>query len=327
VQDRDPELPHHGAIAEHAQRIDVNISTRELEPPAEEAEPEDEAADEPADEEEDEELARLRGLGYLGDGSDDDEQGDDDERERRDDLRRRTRGADWLHCNAIDYHPELDLVVLSSRELSEIWFIDHSTTTEEARGSSGGRWGRGGDLLLRWGNPRWSGKDGERTLFGQHDAQWIPDGHPGAGHVLLFNNGERDVRERSTVDELAIPFDPSAPLRDVAVTLVASYPSPDFSGHISGAQRLANGNTLICAGESGRVVEMTPGHEIVWEYLNPLGGDVEPRDRRGGRGPRDAPGGGPGAGPGGGPGPDDAHALFRATRLPADHPGLARLAR
>jgi hypothetical protein len=86
VQDRDPELPHHGAIAEHAQRIDVNISTRELEPPAEEAEPEDEAADEPADEEEDEELARLRGLGYLGDGSDDDEQGDDDERERRDDL-------------------------------------------------------------------------------------------------------------------------------------------------------------------------------------------------------------------------------------------------
>jgi len=309
VQDRDPKLANHGAIAASPRRIDVNATEREAEPTKEEIE----------------ELEKLKKLGYVDDSA---------PRGGRDGGRDGGRGgpgrgADWHHCNSIDYSPELDLVVLGSRELSELWFIDHSTTTEQAKGSSGGRWGVGGDLVFRFGNPRWSKGPGERALFFQHDAQWISAGLPGAGHILVFNNGERGEREQSTVDEFAIAFTPEA-LADFAkveVKLVASYRSPDFCSHISGAQRLANGNTLICAGETGRVVELTPEQKVVWEYLNPHGGDA-PLDGPGrGRGERRGPppDGAPrgGRGPGGGPG--DARALFRATHIDADHPGLAKL--
>lgn len=305
VQHFDPELPNYAEIASAPQRIDVNISTREPEPTKAELE----------------ELEKLRKLGYAG----------DDARPRGGDGGGPGRGADWHHCNSVDYSPELDLIVLGSRELSEIWFIDHSTTTEQARGSSGGRWGRGGDLVFRWGNPRWSGQPGERTLFGQHDAQWIPAGFPGAGNILLFNNGERGEREWSSVDELRIPFtrEALADFANVKVELVGIWRSPDFCGHISGAQRLASGNTLICAGETGRVVELTPSGECVWEYLNPHGGDVAPmggpRGRRGPGGDGDRRGPPPG-GPGGrGGGPGDARALFRATHLAPDHPGVVKL--
>ena len=42
-----------------------------------------------------------------------------------------------------------------------------------------------------------------------------------------------------------------------------------FSPYISGAQRLANGNTLICEGCHGRIFEITPAREVVWEYMSP----------------------------------------------------------
>ncbi|MBT4940429.1 MAG: aryl sulfotransferase, partial [Rhodospirillaceae bacterium] len=53
-----------------------------------------------------------------------------------------------------------------------------------------------------------------------------------------------------------------------------------YSPHISGMQRLANGNTLICEGGKGCIFEVTPEGEVVWEYVsdtwthNPAQGDV-----------------------------------------------------
>ena len=62
-------------------------------------------------------------------------------------------GTDWTHVNGIDYNADLDQIMLSVRQYSEFWIIDHSTTTEEATGHTGGNLGKGGDLLYRWGNP------------------------------------------------------------------------------------------------------------------------------------------------------------------------------
>jgi len=76
------------------------------------------------------------------------------------------RGSDMAHVNAIVYNPKLDQMVISSAAFSEIWVIDHSTTTEEAKGSSGGKWGHGGDLLYRWGNPSNYGRGGGLKIKG-----------------------------------------------------------------------------------------------------------------------------------------------------------------
>jgi hypothetical protein len=42
-----------------------------------------------------------------------------------------------------------------------------------------------------------------------------------------------------------------------------------YSSYVSSAQRLPNGNTLITSGATGRLIEVTPDLEIVWEYISP----------------------------------------------------------
>jgi len=83
----------------------------------------------------------------------------------------------WNHMNSIDYNPDEDQIVLSVRGSSELWVIDHSTTSAEAAGHTGGRSGKGGDLLYRWGNPETYDAPGSQMLFDQHDAQWIEPGY------------------------------------------------------------------------------------------------------------------------------------------------------
>ncbi|UCF50503.1 MAG: aryl-sulfate sulfotransferase [Thermoplasmatales archaeon] len=196
-------------------------------------------------------------------------------------------GRDWLHTNSIDYNEEFDQIILSAHNFNEIWVIDHSTTTEEAAGHSGGNSGKGGDILYRWGNPQAyrAGDESDKQLFDQHDATWIEPGFPGEGNILVFNNGKnRPDIDYSSVDEIVPPVDSfgnyyleegSAYGPDEPIWVyIAENPIDFYSPIISGAQRLPDGNTLICDGDSGFFFEVTPEKEIVWEYINPYPNQV-----------------------------------------------------
>ena len=195
-----------------------------------------------------------------------------------------TGGADWTHFNSVDYHEEFDQIVVSVHSFSEIWIIDHSTTTAEAASHTGGNYGKGGDILYRWGNPQTygAGAKSDQKLFSQHDANWIESAYPGEGNILIFNNGQgRPDGDYSSVDEIEPPVDAQG---NYSLTSGAAYGPADmtwtysdssdfYSQNISGAQRLSNGNTLICNGANGIFFEVTNEKEIVWKYVNPVSKD------------------------------------------------------
>ena len=192
----------------------------------------------------------------------------------------RATPAFWNHMNSLDYNTKLDQIALSVRGCNEIWIIDHSTTTQEAAGHSGGKQAKGGDLIYRWGNPAayQRGTTADRQLIQQHDGEWIPDGYPGAGHLMIFNNGYE--RGWSSIEEIVLPVDasghytlgpgkaygPEKPIWHYEAKNRTDF----FSSEISGAHRLPNGNTLICAGVTGNLFEITPTGETVWQYVNPM---------------------------------------------------------
>jgi Arylsulfotransferase (ASST) len=192
---------------------------------------------------------------------------------------------DWNHSNGIEYNPELDQILLSVREFSEFWIIDHSTTTLEAKGHTGGNSGKGGDLLYRWGNPQtYGGGDAsDRVLYFQHDARWVEDDPATLGHITVFNNGyggpaNPDV---SKVEEIVPPVDEMGNYPSLTPgeaygpeTAFWTYTGPEdkFAAIISGAKRLENGNTLITYGVNGTFSEVTPAGLEVWKYVNPYTG-------------------------------------------------------
>ncbi len=254
------------------------------------------------------------------------------------------QGSDISHTNSINYNADLDQIVLSVPGLSEIIIIDHSTTTEQAKGGTGGRWGHGGDLLYRWGNPMNydKGTEADRRLYFQHDAKWIPEGYPGAGHITVYNNDIPDPKSKfaSVWQGLGTTGPPDfaikvgdvgnysqvvelEPAADADGTYILdtdgkfgpdepvwSYTAPDrysfYSAFISGAQRLPNGHTLITQGMQGRFFEIDENKEIVWEYWMPYVHDYT------------LPDGSP-------PQPKGPFnfGVFRSTLIPAGHDAIA----
>ncbi len=230
------------------------------------------------------------------------------------------RGADIFHFNAIKYNADLDQIVFSSPTLNEIFIIDHGTTTKEAAGHKGGKRGKGGDFLYRWGNPKnyQRGDSTNQKLFGQHDVRWIEKGTPGEGNLTLYNNdipGRKDSLNYSAIFELTLPIDqngnylmekgkPFGPEKP-SWTYTATDSISFYSSFISGAHRMKNGNTFINEGAKARFFEVTSDGKIVWEYLNPYRGEIRK------------------------PNGDPINAIpfayfeFRSTFIPADHPGLA----
>ncbi|MEM7144296.1 MAG: aryl-sulfate sulfotransferase [Verrucomicrobiota bacterium] len=248
---------------------------------------------------------------------------------------------DWIHLNSIDYNEKLDQIVVSAHGFNELWVIDHSTTTAEAATHEGGRCGRGGDLLYRWGNPRAyrAGTKADQQLFRQHDVRWIEKDHPGAGNLLIFNNGWlRPLIEYSSIEEIVPPLqeDGTYARGDGAygpASPIWQYIAPEkevfYAQRISGAQRLPNGNTLICSGPRGILFEVDENGEQTWQYQMPFGRQ---------RGAPLPPGGTPegprpvirATGMSDQPGATDVipftpFAVFKAERYGLDYPGVSRL--
>ncbi len=281
IQDLDPSLANHGVPSEHPELIDINGDRN---PP----------------ERSEEEATRFRDLGYVPADVED------------------APPADFMHTNAVAYNAALDQIALSIPGYNELWIIDHSTTTTEAAGSTGGRWGHGGDVLYRWGNPRSYGRgwDADRRLGGQHDVRWVPEGLSGAGNILVYNNNVTGPEGTySAVFEISPPTDEEGnyvvPRTDAfgPVTPAWTYAAADktsfYSPFISGAHRLPGGHTLITSGAQGRFFEVTAVGEIVWEHWTPYSGHVRMPD---GSPPH--------------PVGEFPYAVFRATKISPDHPAL-----
>lgn len=190
--------------------------------------------------------------------------------------------SDWLHCNGLDYNEALDQIVLSCHNHSEIWIIDHSTSTAEASTHAGGNSGKGGDFLFRWGNPQvyGHGTAADQQFFGQHNPTWIKQGLQDEGKLMVFNNGlQRPGGNYSTVDVIAPEQDASgAYMMDANQFYLpqsASWtysPTPTiYSMNISGAQRMANGHTMVCAGTQGTFYEVDYNGNLLWNYKSPVG--------------------------------------------------------
>lgn len=195
--------------------------------------------------------------------------------------------SSWMHTNSIDYDEVNDHVLLNVPRFNEVWIIDHSTTTEQAAGHTGGFGGAGGDLLYRWGNPAAyrAGDSTDQKLFFQHDAHYLDDfvdqAHPHFGKVGVFNNRLGPDFSGANI------FDPPFDMYEGNFPMTGNVWGPEdfdwsftypgdptvlYSNIISSMQLLPNGNYLICSGRHGYSFEVTASDEIVWEYVTPLKG-------------------------------------------------------
>lgn len=171
--------------------------------------------------------------------------------------------GDISHVNGLSYDAEKDLIYLSANFYSEIWVIDHSTSSEEARGTTGGNFGRGGDLIYRFGNPDAYDNRLGKIRFDHNHSPRLLSGEKN-GNILVFSNGSR--KGQSTAFELKLPDSMHLEANtDNEPEEVWSFTSPTlFSGKVSGVELLPNGNRLITEGDFG-FWEVTEGGEVVWK--------------------------------------------------------------
>lgn len=202
---------------------------------------------------------------------------------------------DMNDSGVIDYDAVNDQILFSARIASELYIVDHSTANydEPAVGIEAAK-GPAGDFLWRYGN---SGNylagarhvradPGDRQLFSGHGANWIPLGMPGAGNILVYNNGvgrsgsmpesmpqtalwllQRFVL--SNTDDFAT-IDEIDPATGAMVWRFRASEPQAISGFVGGsAYRLPNGNTHVTSGQHGHIFEVTNAGEVVWEYLSP----------------------------------------------------------
>lgn len=195
-----------------------------------------------------------------------------------------THYGDWMHINSASalgpnkhydngderFHP--DNIIWDARESNIIAITDKRT----------------GSIVWKLGpNYDTAETEGIGWIIGQHHAHLIPQGLPGAGNILIFDNGgwggygkpnpespdglKNARRDHSRILEInPITFAIEWQYTPTEAGFQAPLDSYRFySPYISSAQRLPNGNTLITEGADGRIFEVTAEHELVWEYISP----------------------------------------------------------
>ena len=193
------------------------------------------------------------------------------------------KSADWLHINAASYvgpnrwydagdarfHP--DNILFGSRAANIIAIIDRAS----------------GAIVWKMG-PDYTESKALATLgqiIGQHNPHIIPKGLPGAGNLLVFDNGGASgygtpnpgapagINVAGRFHSRVLEFNPTTFEKVWEYSLSAQVNFMFFSHYVSSVQRLPNGNTLVSEGAVGRIIELTPQKEIVWEYVSPFFGD------------------------------------------------------
>ena len=143
--------------------------------------------------------------------------------------------TEWGRGNGLAEMPNGD-IVMSSREISTVIIIDRKTD----------------QVIWKLGAP---------PLCGQHAPVPLAN-----GNLLLFDNGPHRL-------DHTMPFSRVIEVDLATKQIVWKYQEKReyefFSPWISNAQRLPNGNTLVCEGDFGRFFEVTIDGELVWEYVNP----------------------------------------------------------
>lgn len=156
-----------------------------------------------------------------------------------------------LHMNGIDYNAELDQIAFTSRFSNEFYVIDHSTTTAEATGHTGGNSGMGGDLLYRWGNPAVYEESGTQVFNTVHDVHWISADHPEFANNFAVLNNQGGSGGKAACDVINPPYDGYNYTHTASQAyLPSTYTHRVETGKTSQGQgsteQLENGNMLLC---------------------------------------------------------------------------------
>ena len=193
--------------------------------------------------------------------------------------------GDYLHVNCASYlgpnkwydqgdsrfHP--DNIIFDCREANILAILDKAS----------------GKLVWKIG-PDFNASPELRKLgwiIGQHHFHMIPKGLPGEGNLLVFDNGgwagygmpnpgsalgaknaQRDYSRVLEFDPITLEVVWKLTPKELGHAIPTDA-SKFYSPYVSSVQRLPNGNTMIDEGSDGRVIEVTPAHEIVWEWISP----------------------------------------------------------
>lgn len=185
--------------------------------------------------------------------------------------------GDVIHLNSAAYDPVRNVVLVSAHMMNEILVIDHSTTTAEAATDKGGKFGKGGDILFRWGAPTNYGGTGSTVCNVVHGANTVPAGYSGAGNFMFFCNSDNGTiysgaKGNSSVYEVQpVVADSGFVIADgtYSATVVFNFYKSGYSssGNFGFIQALPNGNRFVSFSKSGKMAEISEG-QIVLEYAN-----------------------------------------------------------